>query len=98
MIKVQHFQPHENFNQDGIPHFERIQWKKVNEPLLIPVEEEQQLIKEFKEFEENDKRNIDKETESKNEIETRKEKIKLANQTIGQTNPYQLKVINLCEC
>ena len=33
------FQPHKRFNEDGISHSARIQWKKINQLSLITVEE-----------------------------------------------------------
>ena len=92
------FKPHKNFNQDGVPHFERIQWKKVRESTLLTAEEEHQIIQEFDEIAKNKKIQADKEKQTRNELETHKENVRLANHTIGTTNPQQLEILNLCEC
>ena len=92
------FKPHKNFNQDGVHHFERIQWKKVRESTLLTAEEEHQIIQELDEIAKNNKIQADKERQTRNELETHKENVRLANHTIGTTNPQQLETLNLCEC
>ena len=60
------FKPHKNFNQDGVPHFERIQWKKVRESTLLTAEEEHQIIQEFDRIAKNKKIQADKERQTRN--------------------------------
>ena len=72
--------------------------EKIKEPLLLTAEEEHQIIQELNDIAANNKKQKDKEKQSKDELEAHKEKIRRANHTIGTTNPQQLEVLSLCEC
>ena len=72
--------------------------EKIKEPLLLTAEKEHQVIQELNEIAANNKTQGDKERQSRNELETNKEKVRLANHTFGSTNPQQLEILSLCEC